>query len=42
MQENYFKQLIIFKVVMFVLIIIWGGTAQMNDANNSEINIFQP
>tara|TARA_B100000886_G_C20318426_1_gene447025 strand:- start:418 stop:819 length:402 start_codon:yes stop_codon:yes gene_type:complete len=40
MQENYFKQLIIFKVVMFVLIIIWGGTAQMNDANNSEINIF--
>ena len=40
MQENYFKQLIIFKVVMFVLIIIWAGTAQMNDANNSEINIF--
>ena len=40
MQENYFKQLIIFKVVMFVLIITWAGTAQMNDANNSEINIF--
>ena len=40
MQEIYFKQLIIFKVVMFVLIIIWGGTVQMNDANNSDINNF--
>ena len=40
MQETYFKQLIIFKIVLFVLIIIWGGTVQMNDANNSEINNF--
>jgi len=40
MQETYFKQLIIFNVVLFVLIIIWGGTVQMNNANNSEINNF--
>ena len=40
MQETYFKQLVIFKVVLFVLIIIWGGSVQMNDANNSEINNF--
>ena len=38
MQETNFKQLIIFKVVFFVLIIIWGGTVQMNEANNSEVN----
>ena len=38
MQEANFKQLIIFKVVLFVLIIIWGGTEQMNEANNSEVN----
>ncbi len=40
MQKTYFKQLIILKIVLFVLIIIWGGTVQMNDANNSEINNF--
>ena len=40
MQETYFKQLIIFKIVLFILIIIWGGTVQINDANNSEINNF--
>ena len=40
MQETYFKQLIIFKILLFVLIIIWGGTVQMNNANNSEINNF--
>ena len=40
MQETYFKQLIILKVVLFVLIIIWGGTVQMSDANNSEVNNF--
>ena len=40
MQETYFKQLIIFKIVLFVLIIIWGGTVQMNNANNSEVNNF--
>ena len=40
MQKTYFKQLIIFKVVLFVLIIIWGGTVQMSDENNSEINDF--
>ena len=38
MQETNFKKLIIFKVVLFVLIIIWGGTEQMNEANNSEVN----
>ena len=38
MQETNFKQLIIFKIVLFVLIIIWGGTVQMNEANNSEVN----
>ena len=37
MQETNFKQLIIFKVVLFVLIIIWGGTEQMNEVNNSEV-----
>ena len=40
MQETYFKQLIIINVVLFVLIIIWGGTVQMNDGNNSEVNNF--
>ena len=40
MQETYFKQLIIFKIVLFILIIIWGGTVQMKDANNSEIKNF--
>ena len=38
MRETNFKQLIIFKVVLFVLIIIWGGTEQMNEVNNSEVN----
>ena len=40
MQETYFKQMIIFKIVLFALIIIWGGTVQMNDGNNSEVNNF--
>lgn len=40
MQETYFKQLIIFKVVLFVLIIIWGGSVQMNDRTNSDFNNF--
>ena len=40
MQETYFKQLIIFKVVLFVLIIIWGGSVQMNDRANSDFNNF--
>tara|TARA_B100001113_G_scaffold268919_1_gene223639 strand:- start:239 stop:640 length:402 start_codon:yes stop_codon:yes gene_type:complete len=40
MHETYFKQLIIINVVLFVLIIIWGGTVQMNDGNNSEVNNF--
>ena len=40
MQETYFKQLIILKVVLFVLIIIWGGTVQMDDGNNSQANNF--
>ena len=40
MQETYFKQLIIFKVLLFVLIIIWGGMVQMNDGNNSEVKNF--
>ena len=40
MQETYFKQLIIFKVVLFLLIIIWGGNAQMNDTNGSGVNNF--
>jgi len=40
MQETYFKQLIIFKVVLFVLIIIWGGSVQMNDRTNYDSNNF--
>ena len=40
MQETYFKQLIILKVVLFVLIIIWGGSVQMNDRTNSDFNNF--
>jgi len=40
MQETYFKQLIILKVVLFVLIIIWGGTVQMDAENNSQANNF--
>ena len=40
MHETYFKQIITIKVVLFLLIIIWGGTVQMNDGNNSEVNNF--
>ena len=40
MHETYFKQIIIFKVILFLLIIIWGGTVQMNHGNNSEVNNF--
>ena len=40
MHETYFKQIITIKVLLFLLIIIWGGTVQMNDGNNSEVNNF--
>ena len=34
LQDDIFKRLIAYKVLMLVLIIIWGGSVQMSNANN--------
>jgi hypothetical protein len=36
--ENYFKRIIVYKSLMLVLIIIWGGMVQTSNANNNEGN----
>ena len=38
MQEIFFKRLILFKIAMFLLIIIWGGSVQISGGSNSEVN----
>ena len=36
--KNYFKRIIVYKSLMLVLIIIWGGMVQTSNANNNEGN----
>ena len=37
-QDDIFKRLIVYKVLMLVLIIIWGGSVQMINVDNSDSN----
>lgn len=37
-QDDIFKRLIVYKVLMLVLIIIWGGSVQMSNVYNSDSN----
>ena len=37
-QDDIFKRLIGYKALMLVLIIIWGGTVQMSNADNLDSN----
>lgn len=37
-QDDIFKRLIVYKVIMLVLIIIWGGSVQMSNVDNSDSN----
>ena len=36
--ESHFKRIIVYKSLMLVLIIIWGGMVQTSNANNNEGN----
>ena len=40
MIESYFKNIILLKVVFLFLIIIWGGTIQISNSENSVSNNF--
>ena len=40
LQDDIFKRLIVYKALMLVLIIIWGGSVQMSNANNPDSNNF--
>ena len=37
-QDDIFKRLIVYKVLMLFLIIIWGGSVQMSNVDNSDSN----
>ena len=37
-QDDIFKRLIVYKALMLVLIIIWGGSVQMSNVDNSDSN----
>ena len=37
-QDDIFKRLIVYKVLMLFLIIIWGGSVQMSIVDNSDSN----
>ena len=37
-QDDIFKRLIVYKVLMLVLIFIWGGSVQMSNVDNSDSN----
>ena len=37
-QDDIFKRLIGYKALLLVLIIIWGGTVQLNNADNPDSN----
>lgn len=38
MKEKYFKNIILYKSILLILIIIWGGTVQISNAENSDKN----
>ena len=38
MKEKYFKNIIFYKSILLILIIIWGGTVQISNAENSDRN----
>ena len=40
LQDDIFKRLIVYKALMLVLIIIWGGSVQMSNADNPGSNNF--
>ena len=37
-QDDIFRRLIVYKALMLVLIIIWGGSVQMSNVDNSDSN----
>ena len=37
-QDYIFKRLIVYKVLMLVLIIIWGGSVQISNTDNTDSN----
>ena len=38
LQDDIFKRLIVYKALMLLLIIIWGGSVQMDNADNPNSN----
>ena len=38
MKEKYFKNIILYKSILLILIIIWGGTIQISSAESSDRN----
>ena len=38
MKEKYFKNIILYKSILLILIIIWGGTVQISNAESSDRN----
>ena len=38
MKEKYFKNIILYKSILLILIIIWGGTVQISNAESSDKN----
>ena len=38
MKEKYFKNIILYKSILLILIIIWGGTVQISSAESSDRN----
>ena len=40
LQHHLFKRLIVYKAFMLVLIVIWGGSVQISNANNPNGNTF--
>ena len=40
MKEKYLKNIILYKSILLILIIIWGGTVQISNAESSDKNNF--
>ena len=38
MKEKYFKNIILYKSILLILIIIWGGTVQISSSESSDRN----
>ena len=38
MKEKYFKNIVLYKSILLILIIIWGGTVQISNAESSDRN----